>query len=268
MKAMITDIKRFAVHDGDGIRTTVFFKGCPLRCIWCHNPETYSPKKQLAFYGHKCSLCGDCTKVCELHKTADGVHTVDREKCLHCGKCVQVCPADALKIYGTEMTVNEILNIVLEDKAFYESSGGGVTLSGGECLIYPDFCAELLKKCKGNGINTAVDTCGYVPRESLDKVIPYTDVFLYDIKAIDDKLHKKCTGVSNRLILDNLRYLDGIGCKTEIRIPCVPNVNDSEIDKINEFVSTLKNTVRTRVLKYHNFARSKYKALEIRCTLP
>ncbi len=268
MKATLTDIKRFAVHDGDGIRTTVFFKGCPLRCVWCHNPETYIKEKQLAFYSHKCIGCKRCADICDCHILDGEKHMIRREKCTKCGKCADACPAEALKIYGREMTANEVLDAVIEDKAFYESSGGGVTLSGGECLIYHDFCTELLKKCKQNGINTAVDTCGYVPREHFDKVIPFTDVFLYDIKAIDSALHKKYTGVPNRLILDNLKYIDSLGCKTEIRIPLIPNINDGELDKINEFVGTLKNCVRTRVLKYHDMARTKYDALGIECTLP
>ncbi len=268
MKAMITDIKRFAVHDGDGIRTTVFFKGCPLRCVWCHNPETYTAHRQLAFFAHKCTLCGACAKVCELHKISNGIHMVDREHCTHCERCTEVCPVDALKIYGKEMNVDEIFDIVLQDKAFYESSGGGVTLSGGECLLYPDFCAALLKKCKENGIHTAIDTCGHVSKDAFDKVIPYTDVFLYDIKAIDPVLHKRCTAASNEVILQNLKYIDSLGCKIEIRIPVVPNYNDGELDRIHAFVATLRNVVRTRALEYHDLARSKYHALDIPCTLP
>ncbi len=268
MKAIITDIKRFAVHDGDGIRTTVFFKGCPLRCIWCHNPETYSKEKQIAFYEHKCTLCGACMSACELHKISGDIHTLDRENCRFCGNCAEVCPEDALRIYGTEMTAEEIFKTVAADKIFYDNSGGGVTLSGGECLLYPDFCAELLKMCKQNGINTAVDTCGYVPRENFDKVIPFTDIFLYDIKAIDSDLHKKYTGVSNHRILENLKYIDDAGCKTEIRIPAVPGCNEGEIDSISRFVAGLKNVTRTRILEYHDMARSKFHALGIPCTLP
>ncbi len=268
MKAMITDIKRFAVHDGDGIRTTVFFKGCPLRCIWCHNPETYAHEKQLAFFAHKCSLCGACTEVCGLHKIADGIHILDRDNCLHCKRCASVCPNDALTVYGKEMTVDEIFEAVSADKNFYDNSGGGITLSGGECLLFPEFCAELLKKCKENGINTAIDTCGYVPRANFDTVIPHTDIFLYDIKAINPELHKKYTGVSNELILENLKYIDSLGCKTEIRIPCVPGCNDGEIEKIKAFAATLKNTSSIRILEYHGMARSKFHALGIPCTLP
>ncbi len=258
MKAMITDIKRFAVHDGDGIRTTVFFKGCPLRCVWCHNPETLSRNRQLAFFEHKCVNCGRCKEVCPYNM----------EKCDFCGRCEAVCPNDARKIYGKETTINEIMEIIIADKKFYEASGGGVTLSGGECLLWVDFCTELFKKCKENNINTAVDTCGYVKKEALDKVIPYTDTFLYDLKAFDEDIHIKCTGVSNKLILQNLKYIDDLDKNIEIRIPYVPEYNDNQVEKIAEFVKTLKNVVKVKILPYHSYAKSKYSALNIDNTLP
>ncbi len=261
MKAMITDIKRFAVHDGDGIRTTVFFKGCPLRCLWCHNPETFSAKKQLGFFEHKCTLCRSCESLCNVHSFKDGKHTVERNSCTFCRKCEDICPADALRIYGREMTVDEIFNILCEDKNFYESSGGGITLSGGKCLLHPEFCAELLKLCKASGIHTAVDTCGHVPKENLDAVIPYADIFLYDIKAIDSDLHRKFTGADNELILSNLKYLDSLGCKSEIRVPVIPEYNECEVEKIQEFVKTLKNVTKIKLLPYHAFGQSKYDAL-------
>ena len=247
MKATIFEIKRFAVHDGDGIRTTVFFKGCPLRCVWCHNPEGLSFAPEHAFYEHKCIDCGECKK--------EGFTHAD-------------CLGEARILYGREVSVDELLPILLEDKEFYENSGGGVTLSGGECLIQADFCAELLRRLKENGISTAVDTSGFVSRAALDKVIPYTDVFLYDLKAYDEQVHIRSTGQSNQIILDNLRYLDAIGKKVEIRIPYVPGYNDGEMEKIAEFLSSLKNIVRVRVLPYHNYAASKYQALGIKNTLP
>ncbi len=258
MKAIITDIKRFAVHDGDGIRTTVFFKGCPLRCVWCHNPETYSAEKQMAVYGHKCTNCEKCKEVCP--------HNF--EKCDFCGKCEAICPNEARKIYGKEMTVEEIFNVILQDKSFYDTSGGGVTLSGGECLLYPEFCACILKKCKENGINTAVDTCGFINREAINKVMPYTDTFLYDLKAFDKDVHIKCTGKPNEIILDNLRYIDICGKKTEIRIPYVPKFNDNQLEPISLFVKTLQNVVKVKLLPYHNYANSKYAALGLENTLP
>lgn len=175
---------------------------------------------------------------------------------------------DALKIYGKEFLTEELLPILTEDKDFYNNSGGGVTISGGECLLHTDFCVELLKKLKEKNINTAVDTCGFVSRETFDKVIPYTDVFLYDIKAFDEKTHIRCTGQSNKLILDNLKYLDECGKKIEIRIPYVPEYNSGEINKIFDFLKTLKNIVKIRVLPYHNYAASKYEALSMENTLP
>lgn len=246
-KGMVSDIKRFAVHDGDGIRTTVFLKGCPLKCVWCHNPESISFKPQTAFYKNKCIGCGECKK---------GNFTPDN------------CLGEAQIQYGREVTVEELLPIILEDKDFYETSGGGVTLSGGECLCQADFCAELLKALKENCINTAVDTCGFVPRDAIDKVLPYTDMFLYDIKAIDEEIHIKCTGQSNKLILENIKYIDSCGKTIEIRIPYVPNFNDEEIDKIAEFLKALKNLKAVKVLPYHNYAGSKYEALGMENTLP
>ncbi len=268
MTATITDIKRFAVHDGDGIRTTVFFKGCPLRCVWCHNPETLTAAPQLAYFSHKCTGCGACAAVCPAHKMLNGTHALDRTVCRACGRCVTACPNDALKVYGRTVTVDEVLTILLEDKPFYDSSGGGITLSGGECLLQADFCAALLAQCKAHGLNTAVDTCGHVPRAALDAVIPYTDTFLYDLKAFDPAVHQRCTGATNERVLDNLRYLDEHGCRIEIRIPYVPQYNDTEIDKLAAFVKNLKNVVRVRVLPYHNYAASRYTALGMPDTLP
>ena len=247
MTATVFEIKRFAVHDGDGIRTTVFFKGCPLRCVWCHNPEGLVKEPQRARYAHKCVGCGECKK--EEFSVAD-------------------CLGEAYAEYGREVTVEELLPLLLEDKDFYETSGGGVTLSGGECLMQADFCTELLMRLKENGIHTAVDTCGFVSKNALDKVIPYTDVFLYDVKAYDEDVHIKCTGLSNKQILENLIYLDSIGKDIEIRIPYVPDYNDGQIEKIACFLAQLKNITKIRVLPYHNYTGSKYEALNMANTLP
>lgn len=268
MKVNIVEIKRFAVHDGDGIRTTVFFKGCPLKCLWCHNPETLSPKRQLAFYKHKCVMCGKCAEVCSLHSLSGGIHAINKEKCVLCGRCAEVCPQSAIEVFGTEMTVDEVCAALIKDKSFYDESGGGITLSGGECLLQSEACREILKEMKRCEINTAVDTCGFVAREAIDRVMPYTDTFLYDIKAIDADIHKRCTGQPNGLILDKLMYIDKSGAKTEIRIPYVPGYNDNQIDKIGSFLAQLKNVTGVRVLPYHNYAASKYAALGIEDTLP
>jgi pyruvate formate lyase activating enzyme len=247
MIAKIFEIKRFAVHDGDGIRTTVFFKGCPLRCVWCHNPEGLSFDYEEAFYEHKCIGCGECKKE---------------------GFTSEYCLGEARVKYGRDVTVEELLPLLLEDREFYENSGGGVTLSGGECLMQADFCRELLMRMKSEGIHTAVDTCGFVLRSAIDKVMPYTDVFLYDLKAFDEDVHIRCTGQSNKIILENLEYLDRSGKNIEIRIPYVPGYNDGQMEKIAEYLKHLKNISKVRVLPYHNYASSKYKALGLPCTLP
>lgn len=245
--ALISNIKRFAVHDGPGIRTTVFFKGCPLKCLWCHNPESIGFQPQVAFYDHKCIGCGECKKE---------------------GFTVEQCLAEARVLYGTEMTIAQLLPQLLEDKDFYETSGGGITLSGGECLCQADFCAAILKELKKEGIHTAVDTCGYVSKESLDQVIPYTDLFLYDIKAIDEDVHIACTGQSNKRILENFQYIDSLGKAIEVRIPYVPEYNANQMEKIAEFLRDRKNVQAVKVLPYHNYAGSKYGALGMENTLP
>lgn len=270
IRANIFEIKRFAVHDGEGIRTTVFFKGCPLQCVWCHNPEGISQGKQLAYFAHKCIACGECLSVCPTgaHEIENGLHTYHRDKCIACGKCESGCLGNALTFYGKEFTTDELLPILLKDREFYDNSGGGVTLSGGECLLQADFCAELLQKLKEHGIHTAVDTCGFIPKKSLDKVLPYTDIFLYDIKAIDEETHIHCTKQSNKQILENLLYLDKKDCSIEIRIPYIPDYNDKEIEKIGAFLSRLKNIAKVRVLAYHNLSGAKYASLDLPNNLP
>ena len=245
MTGRIFEVKRFAVHDGPGIRTTVFFKGCPLKCLWCHNPEGISFAPQTAFYRHKCIGCGDCEKA-------------DFSRCL----------SDARISYGEDVTVEQLLPRLLEDREFFENSGGGVTLSGGECLVQADFCAELLQSLKKEGIHTAVDTCGSVAKEAFDKVIPYTDVFLYDLKAFDEDVHIRCTGKSNRQILENINYLDACGKKIEIRIPYVPEYNADQMEKIAAFLKPLQNVKAVKVLPYHNLAGAKDAALGMENTLP
>jgi len=271
MKGYIFDIKHFAVHDGPGIRTTVFFKGCPLQCVWCHNPESIQAKPQLGYIAHKCVNCGRCAAVCPTgaqYMDDTGIHRYDRSKCTFCGKCTDVCYGKVLTLYGRYAEADGIFAELMEDADFYESSGGGVTLSGGECLLQADFCAQLLQKLHMHGIHTAVDTCGAVSPEKLQTVMPYTDLFLYDIKAIDDDIHKKCTGSSNRLILDNLRYLDTAGKSVEIRIPCVPGWNMDQLEKIGSFLCTLHHITGVRLLPYHNYAGTKYNSLGMKNTLP
>lgn len=265
--ALITAVKHFAVHDGDGIRTTVFFKGCGLACVWCHNPEGISFDRQLAYMAEKCLGCGRC-HVCRANRTEDSMHVFERQHCKTCGNCVSLCPNGAFRIYGREMTVDEVLDEVMEDQAFYSSSGGGVTLSGGEALYYTDFCVALLQKLKERGIHTAVDTSGFVPDGAIEKVSPYTDIFLFDLKAADPQVHKRCTGHTNERILQNLQWIDSHEKDIEIRIPFVPDWNDGEIPAIADIIRRLHQVKRVRVLPYHSYARSRYAALGMTDTLP
>ena len=249
MKGMISGIKRMEIHDGDGLRTTVFFKGCPLRCIWCHNPESLSFEKQAAFFKSKCISCGICKN--------------ERNE-----KTAEECPTGAVEIYGREYEADELVEILLQDEPFFKNSGGGVTLSGGECLAQSDFAVALSKKLYERGISVYVDTCGCVKREIFEKIIPYTDKFLYDIKAIDAKVHEKCTGKDNQLILDNLAFLCGEGCKIEIRYPLVMGYNDRECENIAKYLSGLQGITKVKVLQYHSFSASRYEALGMFNTLP
>lgn len=264
----ILDIKHFAVHDGDGIRTTVFLKGCPLKCVWCHNPESIGFAPELGYVSRRCVNCGECVQNCEAHSFVDGVHRFDRRRCSACGKCVSGCLGGALTMHGRMMTSEEVFREVYADKDFYANSGGGMTLSGGECLMQYRFCRELLGKCKENCIHTAVDTCGFVAKEAIDAVSPYTDIFLYDMKAFDEEVHIKCTGQSNQAILENLRYIDSLHIPVEIRIPFVPDYNDGQIEKIAAFLKELTCVKAVKLLGYHNMAGTKYEAVGLTNTMP
>lgn len=253
MLATIFDIEHASFVDGPGIRTTVFFKGCNLRCAWCHNPEGLIRQKQMMFYRDKCSGCGKCKEVCPYNL----------EKCDFCGKCELYCPNDARKICGKDYTVDEVFAQLIKDKDFYENSGGGVTFSGGECMLQLDFLFEILKKCKENGIHTAVDTAGYIPFESFEKIIPFTDLFLYDIKSMNTDVHKKYTGVGNELILENLSKLLKMKIPVWIRVPIIPGVNDTaeEMLKIKEFLIKNGKPQKIELLPYHRMGENKYNAL-------
>ena len=268
--ATVFEVKHFAVHDGPGIRTTVFFKGCPLHCVWCHNPEGLITKPQLALFSEQCIGCGACVGACPhgAHVLDAAGHRLARDKCVACGACTRVCLQGALRLFGKRVCVEELLPPLLADRDFYQSAGGGVTLSGGECLMQADFCAVLLQALKREGIHTAVDTCGAVPREAIEAVLPFTDLFLYDLKAIDPTVHAACTGMGNTQILQNLRFLDSVSANVEIRVPLVPGYNDGEVPAIAAFLSTLTHRYPVTVLPYHNFAGSKYTALDCKCTLP
>ena len=253
MKATIFDIARGSYVDGPGIRTTVFFKGCNLHCAWCHNPESQSKNIQMMFYASKCVSCGNCKEKCPN----------SLEKCDLCGNCTIFCAHGAREICGKEYTVDEVMSEILKDKLFYEASGGGVTFSGGECMLQIDFLLELLKACKAEGIHTAVDTAGHIPYEYFEKIFPYTDLFLYDFKCFDTETHKKYTGVGNELILQNLARLLKEKVPLWIRIPIIPDVNDSEdeIKSILGFITENGKAEKIELLPYHTMGEHKYAAI-------
>ncbi len=271
LSGMVFDIKRFAVHDGPGIRTTVFLKGCLLSCSWCHNPEGISKKPVLLFSESLCIGCQHCLKACEhnVHIFKDNRHLLQRENCIACGKCAQVCPTQALEISGREMTVEEVISEVERDKDFYITSGGGMTLSGGEPLLQFDFAFNLLKVAKEKGLHTVVDTCGYISWKNLERILKITDLFLYDIKHMDTKKHQFLTGVSNEQILENVRKLAKEKVNLIIRFPYIPTYNDDK-DNLNQMASFLKSLSKipkVEILPYHTLGRSKRERLGVEDTL-
>ena len=253
-RGIIFDIQGCSLVDGYGVRTTVFFKGCNLRCKWCHNPEGLSFDCEIAIDKTKCTGCNKCVEICPNNQ----------KRCDLCGKCEVFCKSDARKIYGREINSHQLFEIISRDKPFYEQTGGGVTFSGGECMLQISFLEEILKLCKENGINTAVDTSGFAPWESFERILPYTDTFLYDIKCITESLHIEGTGKSNTLILENLKKLSNSGKEIIIRIPIIKGFNDclSELAKIAELLKEI-NYKSVELLPYHNMAEGKYNSLSI-----
>ena len=265
---MIFAIKPFEIHDGDGIRTTVFFKGCSLRCRWCHNPESLSPRRDLLYRADRCLSCLACTSLCDANVKRENGHVFLRERCVRCGRCVDVCRQNAFEMVGDEPSAQEIARRALRDELFMKSSGGGVTFSGGEPLLQIDLCVEVAKLIKERGVDLAIDSCAQVPRTSIERIAPYTDTFLFDLKAIDPEVHQACTGSTNEHILDNIRYADSLGIPIEIRYPFVPSMNDGEAEAIADFVQTLKGVKLVRILPYHSYAVQKYHALGLDDPLP
>ena len=264
-EGMIFDIQRFSIHDGPGIRTTVFFKGCNLRCEWCHNPESISPKPVIEFYAHKCIRCMQCTTVCPNHcLIADqDVPIYNRASCTGCGKCTVVCYAQARQLAGKKMTVDEILDIVKLDKPFYAESGG-LTCSGGEPMLQHDFLLRLMQKAKLLHLHTAVDTAGNVPFTWFEQIRPYVVLFLYDLKIMDDIKHMKYTGVSNKRIIRNLIQLADGRNNIYIRIPIIPEVNDHEenMESAANLISQLSGISKIELLPFHPLGAAKYASLD------
>jgi pyruvate formate lyase activating enzyme len=265
-KGYIFDIKRYAIHDGPGIRTTVFLKGCPLSCSWCANPEGQRSSRDFIFWLDRCLACDACIGACKkyaIFKENGNLRIINESRCDFCGDCVRECYSEALQIIGREMGVEELVKEIEKDKGFYLESGGGVTFSGGEPFSQPAFLNEMLMACKSRNIHTAIDTCGYVSWDTIKKTIPYVDLFLYDIKLMDERKHKEFTGVSNRLILSNLQKL----VKTHqviLRVPLIPHINDGldSIERLAEFLLKLRKIKKIDLLPYHKLGVSKYELLD------
>lgn len=263
-KALIFDIQRYSLHDGPGIRTILFLKGCPLKCLWCCNPESQSDKIQVEFYKDNCTGCGRCKQVCEQGAilTGENTYRIDRNKCIDCGKCVQACLNNALRTIGRWISVDEAVEQVKNDERYFRKSGGGLTLSGGEPLIWRNFCEEVLHRCYDLNINTAIETTGCVPRENLEAVIEYTDLFLYDIKSIDEERHIKLTDVSNKIIIDNIKYLRSKGKEVIMRIPLIPGCNFFKEELEQMMMLADETGIReVNIMPYHNLGEIKYERL-------
>jgi pyruvate formate lyase activating enzyme len=257
MTGRIFDIKRYSIHDGPGIRTTVFLKGCSLNCLWCHNPESVDPGPELMHWPGRCARCYACLAACPkgaISKDATGAVALDRSKCDLCGKCAEACLYDAMQIVGREMTVDEVLDEVEKDRIFYEQSGGGVTLSGGDPAVQTGFAEAILDGCRARGLRTAVDTAGFSSNGAIERLASKTDLVLFDLKVMDEVRHRDVTGVPNGPILENLGKLAAAGTEVWVRIPLVAGVNDDDgnIARTIAFLRSLRTIRQVGVLPYHS----------------
>jgi pyruvate formate lyase activating enzyme len=262
---LVLSITRMTVHNGPGMRTLILFKGCPLRCVWCSTPESQKGEPEMGVFPARCIQCGDCVPACPINaiQLIDKIPVIDRGLCTVCGKCAAVCNARALEVLGHRMTVSQIVTEVKKDDTIFQYSHGGVTISGGEPLFDAGFALNLLKAFRTAEINTGVDTCGFIPWLELEPILPYADFFLWDIKHMDPKQHKKLTGVSNELILSNARAVSAKGVPLYIRIPLIPGMNDSEenIRATCEFVKTLASVVELGLEPLHHLGKARYDSL-------
>jgi pyruvate formate lyase activating enzyme len=271
MEGMVFNIQRYSIDDGPGIRTTVFLKGCPLRCPWCSNPESQSPNPELSYRYTSCKKCGTCANVCPNGAptlTDDGI-TIDRSRCAVCGVCVKACLAEALKITGESMSPDKARKVIRKDAVYYETSGGGVTCSGGEILSQPDFVASVFSRCREEGIHTCADTSGFGSPEALDKILAYTDLVYFDLKLMDEQRHRELIGVPLDLILQNLRTIAARGIPTVIRVPLIPGLNDSDenLNAVADITKELIPDATVHILPYHKYGANKYAAVGMRYTL-
>jgi len=264
-RAVIFDIQRFSIHDGPGIRTTVFFKGCPLRCPWCHNPESWLRTPQVLFYDKKCIACGACFKACPVEGALDpkSAQRVNRDLCNACGACTEACPAEALEMCGREMTVEEVLSEVEKDRPFYDNSGGGMTISGGEPLMQAEFALALLRAATQAKLSCVLDTSGYADRDAMREAGGLVDLVLFDLKIMDPRRHREVIGVDNAPIIENLRMLSGMGVPIAIRVPVIPGMTDDEenLRAIAALAASLPGIRRVDLMRYNRLGESKWKRL-------
>ena len=271
MNGTILDIQRFSLDDGPGIRTTVFLKGCMMKCLWCHNPESFLLKPQLSYDYTKCTSCGSCFNVCKnnIHSFVNNIHTVDFDKCISCGLCIPDCRQNALKIFGENVESEYVIKEALKDLKYYKSSGGGVTFSGGEATIQIDFLVEMMEKLRENEIHIALETNGCIPRINMDRLIPLVDLWLFDYKATGEELHKKLTNIDNATLLENLEYLYLKNCQVNLRCPMILGINDTDkhFTAIKNLRMKYSNITEIQIMPYHNFGTGKWKQIGLNCEI-